>query len=379
MVTALQLGMHWFPERAGGLDRAYYELSRALPRAGIGFHGLVAGTERAALESGGNIRAFAPAGASLPRRWSGMRQAFARQLDSTKPDIVVSHFPLYALPVLDMLARRPFVAHFHGPWAHEGALQGDGRGHGTLKHLIESLVYRRASRAIVLSQAFAAILSSRYHVPRPNIHVVAGGIDTARFSSPDTRRAARFRLGWPQDRPIIVAVRRLVPRMGLAGLITAIAKVRQRVPDILLMIAGTGPLQGQLEAQIAQLALTEQAKLIGFVADDALPDVYRAAELSVVPSLALEGFGLVAAESLAAGTPCLVSGIGGLPEVVAGLSRSLILPSMAPSDVADTIIAALLGRLNLPTPQICSAYAAKNFDWRIIAPQIADVYRLAMA
>jgi glycosyltransferase involved in cell wall biosynthesis len=379
LVTALQLGMHWFPERAGGLDRAYYELSRALPLAGMDFHGLVAGTERAEIESNGNIRAFAPAGAPLARRWYGMRRAFRQQLTSSKPEIIVSHFPLYAVPVLDMLAQRPFVAHFHGPWADEGALHGDRRAHHALKHLVESLVYRRASRAIVLSQAFAAILASEYRVPRARIHVVPGGIDTARFRRPGTRDEAKLRLGWPQDRLIIVAVRRLVSRMGLAGLVAAIGEVRNKIPDILLLIAGRGPLHGQLEAQIAQLGLARHVRLIGFVPDAVLPDVYRAAELSVVPSLALEGFGLVAAESLAAGTPCLVSGVGGLPEVVAGLSRGLILPSVAPADIADTIIAALKSNLVLPSPQLCAAYAAHNFDWRIIAPQIVDIYRLAMA
>jgi len=370
--------MHWFPERAGGLDRAYYELSLALPLAGIGFHGLVAGTERAELESNGNVRAFAPAGAALPRRWSAMRRAFRQALSRAPPDIIVSHFPLYALPVLDMLGQRPFVAHFHGPWADEGALHGDTSGRHAVKHLVEALVYRRASRAVVLSQAFAAILSSQYHVPRGRIHVVPGGIDSARFRAPDTRRAAQQRLGWPQDRLIVVAVRRLVPRMGLAGLITAIGKVRREIPDILLMIGGRGPLHGELETQIARMELTDHVRLVGYVADDALPDVYRAAELSVVPSLALEGFGLVAVESLAAGTPCLVSGVGGLPEVVASLSPRLILPSTAPADIADTIIAALRGDLDLPNPRQCCDYAARNFDWRIIAPRIADVYRAAM-
>jgi glycosyltransferase involved in cell wall biosynthesis len=114
------------------------------------------------------------------------------------------------------------------------------------------------------------------------------------------------------------------------------------------------------------------------VSDEDLPYLYRAANLSVVPTMALEGFGLIAAESLAAGTPCLVSPIGGLPEVVKGLSANLVLRSPATEDIAEAVLGALQGRLSLPDDLSCRAYAEKNFDWQVIAAQIADVYRRAI-
>ena len=166
--------------------------------------------------------------------------------------------------------------------------------------------------------------------------------------------------------------------MGLENLLVAMETIRLRIPDVLLMIAGRGVLHAQLAKQIAERGLANNVILLGYVSDEDLAFVYRAADLSVVPTVALEGFGLIAAESLAAGTPCLVSPIGGLPEVVSELSSNLVLPSPAASDIAEAIKAALLGDMVLPNDAICRAYATANFDWEIIAARIAKVYRQAI-
>jgi glycosyltransferase involved in cell wall biosynthesis len=371
----LQLGMHWFPERPGGLDRVYYELSRALPGAGMGFRGLVAGSSLCDMETNGAVRAFAPADGSLPRRWLGMRRAFRRALMQQNPEIIVSHFALYTLPVLDLIKERPFVIHFQGPWADEGEVEGHSAPRHAAKRAVESLVYRRAGRAIVLSNAFAEILLRRYDFPAERIAVIPGGIDVARFAVDATRAQARERLGWPADRPIVVAVRRLVPRMGLENLVAACAVLRRAVPDILLMIAGRGVLQAQLAAQIEAAGLGSYVKLLGFVSDDDLPLLYRGANLSVVSTVALEGFGLIVAESLAAGTPCLVTPVGGLPEIVTALCPNMVLPGVDAGALAEGIQAALLGQMKLPDDATCRAYAVENFAWGLIASRVAEVYR----
>ncbi len=379
MVKSLQLGLHWFPENHGGLDRVYYELWRSLPMADIAFTGLVAGTGRCNTETQGAIQAFAEGDAPLLARWKGMRQAYAKAVRENPPDLVVSHFALYTLPVLGKLGNLPLVVHFHGPWANEGGLEGNTGLRRAVKIRIENLVYRRASRAIVLSNAFADLLASQYKFPRERVHVIPGGVDLARFDTGLSREEARARLGWPGDRPIIVSVRRLVPRMGLANLLDAMRIMRAKMPDLQLMIAGHGSLRAELERQIEVQGLSGNVRMLGFVSDDTLPLLYAAADLSVVPTVALEGFGLIAAESLAAGTPCLVSPVGGLPEVVSGLSPELVLPSPAPADIAEGVLAALNGGLNLPDSAACRAYAAASFNWNTIAGQIASVYRLATA
>ena len=118
----------------------------------------------------------------------------------------------------------------------------------------------------------------------------------------------------------------------------------------------------------------EHVKLTGFVPDADLPVAYRAADVSVVPSIALEGFGLIVLESLAAGTPVIVTPVGGLPEVVSGLSKDLILEGSSPAQIADGLAARLSALEKLPSDSACQAYAKDNFDWPVIAGKVIRVY-----
>ncbi|MEL6770082.1 MAG: glycosyltransferase family 4 protein [Bacteroidota bacterium] len=374
-LLTLQIGMGWFPEQAGGLNRMYYHLMHALPEAGVGVHGIVAGSTGLAAQTHGRVRSCARADAPMPTRLWQARTTGRRMLQALRPDVLVSHFALYTAPLLGAMNDQPLVVHFHGPWAAEGAVEGASSMAARAKWELEQQVYRRADRFIVLSEAFRDVLHSRYDVALDKIEIVPGGVDASAFDSTLSRKEARELLGWPTDRPTVLAVRRLQPRMGLEGLIDAVETVRQQVPDVQVMIAGKGALAATLQAQIEARGLSDHVKLLGFVPDADLPLAYRAADVSIVPTVALEGFGLITIESLAAGTPVLVTPIGGLPETVRGLDASLILDDAAPATVADALAGALTGARPLPDADACQAYARATFDWPVIAAKTAEVYR----
>ena len=86
----------------------------------------------------------------------------------------------------------------------------------------------------------------------------------------------------------------------------------------------------ELEARCVAEGLDRPRPLLGFVPDEQLPLAYRAADFSIVPSVALEGFGLIVAESLAAGTPVLVTAVGGLPETLEGLAPQCVVQERGP-------------------------------------------------
>ncbi len=239
-IKSLQIGMHWFPERAGGLDRMYYSLVGALPGAGVAVRGVVAGSGRVAADTDGAIRGFGSAAQSLPRRMMAARRALREVIRHERPDVVSSHFALYTFPGLDVTRGIPQVSHFQGPWADESQVEGADSLGQRAKRYLEQTVYARSSRLIVLSSAFAEILTSRYGIARDKVRIVPGCVDTAQFDLPITQAEARRKLQLPQGRPIVLAVRRLVRRMGLEDLIDAVDQVRRRHPDILLLIAGKG-------------------------------------------------------------------------------------------------------------------------------------------
>lgn len=377
-IRTLQLGMNWFPEDAGGVDRVYYELLRHLPQHGVAVCGLVGGSPQVARDSGQRVRGFAPPTAPLLARWWALRQESRRMLAEQQPDLIASHVALYTFPVLDLIRSYPLVVHFHGPWALEVQVEVGGGLETKVKAALERTVYRHGTRFIVLSRAFHDILHRHYEVPEERIRLIPGGVDVGRFSVDLTRREARERLGWPQGRPIVFAVRRLVRRMGLEDLVSAIIEVRHQVPDILLLIAGKGALFTELQAQIESQGLKDNVRLLGFLPDEDLPLAYRAADLSVVPTVALEGFGLVAAESLAAGTPVLVTPVGGLPEVVSDLSPELVLSGSGSAPLAEGIRRALTGDMTLPDPEACRSYVRARYDWPVVAARVHEVYSEAL-
>jgi glycosyltransferase involved in cell wall biosynthesis len=378
-VRSLQIGIAWATQGAGGSGRVFADLVRHLPENGIEVSGVVSAPSDVSVRTNRQIDVFAPEGASMLARLRGARQHLKSLLSNKTPDLIASHFALYTAPILDDLKRRNLVVHFHGPWAAESMQEDSNPILSAVKKRIELAVYSRATRVIVLSRAFADILQCEYGIPESRIRIVPGAADISRFAIDCNRMQARERLSWPLDKRILVTVRRLVSRMGLDRLIDAMAIVVANDPNTILYIAGKGRLRAALEERVSALKLTEHVRFLGFVSDDELPLIYKAADLNVVPTLALEGFGLVAVEALAAGTPSMVTPVGGLPEVISGLSPDLVFASASVEDIAQGISGVVSGSIALPSSLACRSFAAEHYSVSRMVAEVADVYREACA
>ncbi len=327
------LGMGWFATEPGGLNRYFADLQVALShRAPV--HAFVV-AEGGVLAEG--VTGAASPATTLPLRLARLR----RELGQARPvDVVNSHFALYAtvLRTLPALKRLPRVVNFQGPWASESRVEGQGGGAAFRgRRAIERSEYRRADEFIVLSSTFRDELTSGYGVLPSRVHVVRPGVDLDRFS-PRRAERARERLSLPAS-PVVLAVRRLAARMGLDVLLEAWARLDRG----LLLLAGSGHERERLEALAQRLGLGEdRVRFLGRQPDGVLADLYAAVDLTVVPSLALEGFGLIVLESLASGTPVIASDTGGMAEVLPDLQDDLLVP---PGDV-DGLAARLRRAIN---------------------------------
>jgi glycosyltransferase involved in cell wall biosynthesis len=359
-----------------GTDRYYFDLVRTLSELGISVQGLVIGEPEKLNDPLPYVRAFSSYGVSRLSRWKSVRREVRRSIPQC--NVVVSHGVLVTFPTLDIIRDRPLVVHFHGPSALE--IRAEKRRSAIIscvRHFQETLLYRQADRFIVLSRAFSSVLCNEYGVDPTRVCVIPGGVSLERFQRLPSRRKAREQLNLPLDRPLVGTVRRLVSSKGIDRLIDAIDIVRQRIPDVFCAVAGGGPLAAILQRKIDERALGNHIRLLGFISDEQLPLIYRASNIFVVPTVALEGFGLVVLESLASGTPALVTPVGGLAETVDQLDPRLIMRSSSSVDIADGLFTALSGSVTLPPPEACVEYA-RRFDWRVIATRIARVYSDAL-
>ena len=371
--SILCVGNRWFPKAPGGAERYVYELIHQLAAEGDRVELCAADLPASSSQDLLYLTNLTSTQRSLPQRlWTSRSQFQHRHLSI--PDAINLHFALYSFPLLSSLPKHVSVIFtFHGPWAGESKQEGQSSWGTAFKYWMEQQVYQRCDRFIVLSKAFGKILHQDYDISWERIHVIPGGVDTQHFQPSLTRQQAREKLHWSPDRFILFTPRRLVHRMGLDKLLLALAQVKQAYPDVYLAIAGKGPLKADLEQQTKELELQNHVQFLGFLPDADLPIAYQAADLTIMPSQSLEGFGLVLVESLACGTPVVCTPVGGMPEVIGGFSPHLITQTSQADSIAQTLTDILAGQIALPTREACRDYAKQRFDWTAIAQQVRQV------
>jgi phosphatidylinositol alpha-1,6-mannosyltransferase len=200
-----------------------------------------------------------------------------------------------------------------------------------------------------------------------NTVVVAPGIP---FDAYRDDRAPDYRLqhGW-QGRQIVLMLSRLVRRKGHATVIHAVAALRHKHPQLLLVIAGKGGYREDIERLIDEAGIGDHAELIGLVPEADKPALYRACEVFCMPSdeseatFDTEGFGITFLEAAAVGCIAIGSRAGGMADAVEeGASGFLV----EPGNVEQ--LAEILDRV-LSAPEQFNAmreYArarAASFDW----------------
>jgi glycosyltransferase involved in cell wall biosynthesis len=136
----------------------------------------------------------------------------------------------------------------------------------------------------------------------------------------------------------VLVVGNVVPRKNVPVVARAVRLLRDRGVDMRLRIVGRVPPAGRQEADDIARLLGEHVELSGFLADDALAEAYRSADVLAYPSL-YEGFGIPLVEAMTAGTPVVASDRTSLPEVVG--DAGLIVPADDPAAWAEALAAAL--------------------------------------
>jgi glycosyltransferase involved in cell wall biosynthesis len=304
---------------------------------------------------------------------TGARRAF-RELGGARDwDAVIFHQPFSAAAVAALVpsaVRRLYI--FHSPAGAEFAVRahppngGPGAAWAPLGALLLRRLERRAlgsaGQIVVLSEFSRRVLEQTHERLGAPIVLIPGGVDLERFRPPADRASVRERLGWPATGALLLTVRDLQPRMGIDTLLRALESLRAD-REVTCVIAGQGPLRPCLEGLARDLGLGSAVRFAGHVAEEALPLHYQAAELFVLPTRVLEGFGLVTVEALACGTPVVATPVGATPEILGPLEPRLLAAASTPGALAEAIAGAIGLAADPHFRRRCREHAESRYSW----------------
>jgi glycosyltransferase involved in cell wall biosynthesis len=140
-----------------------------------------------------------------------------------------------------------------------------------------------------------------------------------------------------------------------------------------LLIVGEGPQRAELRWLIHHLGLENTVSLTGQLDDRILSRILGAADLAVMPSVALEGFGLATLEALWHGTPVLATEIGANSELLRPLDSELVIPDSQPQTLATGIVRALERKSNWD-PIRAHEYVRESFSMERAVARTSAIY-----
>ncbi|MCC3382059.1 glycosyltransferase family 4 protein [Paenibacillus farraposensis] len=373
-------GLSWPSLQAGGLNTYFKSICEQLATEHNTLDALICSDEQPQVRDRIRIHAIGSKQQSIWKRKELMQKYAAELFDKQPVDVLYSHFAPYGVgPALEAKKRGiPVVTTFHGPWTEEMKIEGQGFKHllkTTMAKSIEMKAYRLADQFIVLSETFRDILHEHYKVPLSKIHIIPGAANVDRFHPAEDQAAVRKRLNLPQHATIVLTVRRLVNRMGLLQLLEAWRRVTERHPDHLLLIGGRGPLMEELAFKVAEYNLQNHVRLLGYVSDEELPLYHQASNVFVVPTQALEGFGLITVEAMASGLPVLATPVGGNKEILRGFRPGLLFQGTDSEAIAQGLLRVLDHPELLPNAKECRDHVLSKYTWGHVAEQVEDVFR----
>jgi glycosyltransferase involved in cell wall biosynthesis len=352
-----------FPQTTGGAGRVARELGKALSRQGVEIEFLTRQPAKP-VKATDYIPTtyYSPPGPQLPLV---LRRLFRQRVGIFKPDIIHVHQPFPAYFAIPRSFDRPVVYNFHSAWPEELKLKASpwpswmrAPAVPLFRH-IEKTVVEQASQIVVLSETSRHEIKSFYG---RDAQLIPGGVNSREFHLFDKPK--------PNGVVNLISVRNLVPRMGLSELIRAMLLVPEHVR---LDIGGDGPLRGELQELIHNLKLENRVALPGRIPDSELPQFYSSADWFVLPTVALEGFGLVILESLACGTPVLGTRVGAIPELLNRFDPEWIIPEPSAQAIAVCIRQAL--QKKGPDRADLHEKVARDFDWDVIASRYRELFQ----
>ena len=198
--------------------------------------------------------------------------------------------------------------------------------------------------------------------PKARIEPVPMGVFPERYGKHLASAATREALG--NGRPQILFVGRFSRNKGVADLIRAMPMITAEMPGARLGVVGFGPDEERLRSIITSEGMTDRVILVGRASRDEIPGHLASADLLVLPSVRVEGLGVVLLEAQASGTPVVGTDVGGIPDIIKDGITGLLCRSQDPSDLASACLRMLQDDdLRLRTTRNGRQLVTEGFSW----------------
>lgn len=161
-------------------------------------------------------------------------------------------------------------------------------------------------------------------IPGERIEVMYNGLNPHQFEEIPSERAVREEFGLPYDAPVIGEVAHLSPRKGQLVLLEAVALLAKRWPRLVCLLIGEGEDRATLERRVEELGIGEHVRLMGYRAD--ARRLMQAMDVVALPSVAIEGLGIVLIEAAFLGKPVVGSDAPGIREALVDGRTGLLVP-----------------------------------------------------
>ncbi len=370
----------------GGSDRILYEHSKRLKKKYHAVKIIASGPRR---NSGRDI--FASEGIEVVRNkvddnrflrlfqtFFGTRSAFKNLAKTEKFDAIMFHQPLSASSALlgrtGESIRKVYI--YHSPWHREYEIERAPspflyKVNSIMRKMVERFCVDRCDKIIVLSEYMKNELIKTHGVAEAKVSVIPGGVDTEIFKPPASKKEVRNRLSFPGDKTILLVVKGLVKRGGVIELVRAVGPLFKKRDDLMLVIASDGPRRADVEALIEEFGLASRIRVTGFVDEEVLLSYYQAADIFIMPSRELEGFGLVMLEALSAGLPVLATPVSAIPEVLSGMDKRCVFEELRPESLRKGIEEFTSDReLMRSVGESARKYVLGRYSWEHILPRL---------
>ena len=283
-------------------------------------------------------------------------------------DFQIVHFHLQganwvAKPLAALVGQRVRIAHDH--------TSGDLRFRGAGSLLPDASSHLFSSRIIAVSKSVRDFLTRWEAVPEDLIELVPNAVDDEMFRpcTEEQKRAARSTLCISKEAFVAGSIGRLAHEKNFA-LLPRLAALH---PDIVFVIAGSGPERARIAALASELGVDTRLLLLGTILDRS--SFYDALDAFILPSL-YEGLPMAILEAMSSGVPVLSSRLEGISAVIAEENEGLL---ARPGDVAD--FSRQLRRLKespelgVHLAQAARTKASTRFSASVTARRIESIYR----